>query len=710
MANDRTAVDKSRFSILDEADEFATSLVAAANIAVGPRARDVDLRAVLDALPAAIYTTDAAGRVTYFNRAAAELAGREPVVGSDEWCVTWRLFNADGTPLPHAACPMAIAIKENRAVRGCEAILERPDGTRVPFIAYPTPLRDASGRLIGAVNMLVEATDRKAAEITRAYLAAIIESSDDAIISKDLNGVVMSWNRGAERIFGYSAADIVGRPILILLPPNRLEEEDLILAKLRRGERMEHFETVRRRQDGQDIDVSLTISPVHGDDGRIIGVSKIARDITDRKRVETALRIGEERYRLLNAALEQRVSERTSDLANANRQLLAEAADRERTEAALLQAQKMEVVGQLAAGMAHDFNNLLTAIIGNLELVEAKIEDPGVRKLVQNATRAAFRGAHLNEQMLAFSRKQHLTPGPVDLNALVGDMSELLHRTLGGMVQVGTELNPELWSALADPTQIELVVLNLVINARDAMPQGGMVWIATENIAAGSPDKPTNLKVGDYVRISVSDEGVGMNQAVLARACEPFFTTKEPGKGSGLGLSQVYGVARQLNGDIRIDSVEGEGTTVTVYLPRSLGETLPRSSVTPLQSSVRQLTILVVDDEPGVREVTAAHLDSLEHAVLQAPGGLAALKLLIENKSIDLLIADYAMAEMNGFDLAQAARELRPQLPIIVMTGYSDVSAFDSLISEAVFLKKPFRMGDLAAAIETATRRPTAGP
>src|SRR5438045_7842610 len=247
-------------------------------------------RALLDVLPAAIYVTDADGRITYYTQAAADLAGREPRLGTDEWCVSWRLYSMDGRPMRHDECPMAVALKENRAVRGAEAILERPDGTRIPFAPYPTPLRDASGRLIGAVNMLVDISERKDAEDARAYLAAIIESSDDAIVSKTLEGIVTSWNRGAETIFGYRAEEMVGRPIALLFPPDRLSEEDLILNRIRHGKRVDHFETVRRRKDGREINVSLTISPVRDSAGRIVGVSKIARDITDQKRAEAALR------------------------------------------------------------------------------------------------------------------------------------------------------------------------------------------------------------------------------------------------------------------------------------------------------------------------------------------------------------------------------------------------------------------------------------
>ena len=688
-----------------EGDLAARSLVDAQAIVVRDPTDENRLRRVLDSLPAAIYTTDAAGRITYYNRAAVELAGREPVLGSDEWCVTWRLYQPDGTPLPHDSCPMATAIRENRAVRGVEAILERPDGTRVPFLPFPTPLHDDTGALVGAVNMLVEISEQKAAEKARAYLAAIVESSDDAIISKDLRGVVTSWNRSAEVTFGYRAEEIIGRPIHVLFPPDRLFEEDLILERIGRGERIDHFETVRRRKDGREIDVSLTISPIRDDSARIIGVSKIARDITEQKRAERLVRD-------LNENLERRVAERTRELADANEQLRAESAERERAETALRQAQKMEAVGQLASGLAHDFNNLLTAILGNLELIEGRLADENLRRMVQAALRSVLRGAQLNEQILAFSRKQHLAPRPVDLNVLIGDMSELLERTLGGTVRVSTALATKVWPAMVDPNQIEMVILNLAINARDALPEGGTVRIATRNVAVKQTNEVAALAAGDYVCVTVSDDGTGMPAAVLDRACEPFFTTKQPGKGSGLGLSQCYGIARQSGGDIVIDSAVGQGTTVEVYLPRCAAGIVPRPAAVRFATTAaepRSATILVVDDEADVREVAVAHLQELGYQVIQAAHGGAALRLIGDHPGIDLLIADYAMAEMNGIELAQAVRERCPDLPIVIMTGYSDVSAIDPQLLDMPMLKKPYRIAELAATVERTLRQAGAG-
>jgi PAS domain S-box-containing protein len=248
--------------------------------------RDSYFRKIVDGLPAAIYVTDALGRITYFNEAAATLWGHRPTLGESEWCGSWKLFWPDGRALPHGECPMAVAIKEKRPVRGMEAIAERPDGTRVPFIPFPTPLFDASGVLIGAVNMLIDITDRKRAEEVKQRLASIVQFSADAIISKRLDGIIESWNAGAERIFGYTADEAIGQPILMLIPPDRLDEEPEILSRIRRGERIDHYETVRQRKDGSLIDISLSVSPIKDADGLVVGASKIARDITERRRAQ----------------------------------------------------------------------------------------------------------------------------------------------------------------------------------------------------------------------------------------------------------------------------------------------------------------------------------------------------------------------------------------------------------------------------------------
>ena len=259
------------------------TVISADNVVpLRPEKNDIESRLLLQALPAAVYTTDARGRITFYNEAAAALWGCCPGLGKNEWCGS-RLYWPDGRPMPHDQCPMAIALKEKRPIRGAEALAERPDGTRIPFLAYPTPLFDDTGSLAGAVNTLIDISEHKQAEYTAKQFSAIVESSDDAIVSKDLNGVVRTWNPGAERLFGYTAEEIIGKPITTLIPPDRRDEEVRILERLRNGERIAHYETVRQRKDGSLVEISLTVSPIKGADGRIIGASKIARDITERR-------------------------------------------------------------------------------------------------------------------------------------------------------------------------------------------------------------------------------------------------------------------------------------------------------------------------------------------------------------------------------------------------------------------------------------------
>jgi len=294
---------------------------------------DSDARRVLDALAAAVYVTDAAGKITYYNDAAAALWGYRPKLGQAYWCGSWKLYWPDGGPLPHDQCPLAVALREGRPVRGVEAVAQRPDGTLVPFIPYPTPIFDAADRLVGAVNMLVDVSDRREIERAAQRLSAIVESAEDAILAKDLNGVITDWNSGAERLFGYVADEVVGKPVTILIPPDRLDEEPEILRRIRRGERVEHFDTVRRRKDGSLIDIGLTISPIRNTAGQIVGASKVARDITERRRAQERrdLLLREMDHRIKNlftlaggiVTLSARSAETSAELASAVRERLA---------------------------------------------------------------------------------------------------------------------------------------------------------------------------------------------------------------------------------------------------------------------------------------------------------------------------------------------------------------------------------------------------
>ena len=426
--------------------------------------------------------------------------------------------------------------------------------------------------------------------------------------------------------------------------------------------------------------------------------------------VRTSLRGRRRQYecRRLNEELESRVEERTSELAAANRQLLAQIEERERVESTLRQMQRLEAVGQLTSGVAHDFNNLLTVVLGNIAFVEKDLAAAGLDgKLAQRLAymrAAAERGAKLTDQLLSFSRRQRLEPKPLNLNDTVASMRDLLQSTMGGSIRIETRLNRGLWPAMVDPTQLELAILNLAINARDAMEVGGRLSVQTTNVTLGPASCPEEPPAGEYVAICVSDTGSGMPDDIRSRVFEPFFTTKEVGKGSGLGLSQVLGFAKQSGGGVRIDSRIGEGTAVHIYLPRaarSVADAVPAPPASSAAKGIGGATILLVDDDNAVREVTAAMLAELGCRTIEAGSGGAALDLLDSVPEIDLVLIDFAMPGMNGAEVARRVRDKRPQLPILFVTGYADRAVL-SEFGEAHIIAKPFVDGELADKVRAA--------
>lgn len=450
-----------------------------------------------------------------------------------------------------------------------------------------------------------------------------------------------------------------------------------------------------RRADGQYRWFKARATPVRDGD-KVVRWFGTCTDITDIIEARESLSRSREK-------LERLVEERTRSLSAANDRLTAEMAERQRTEEALRQSQKLEAIGQLTSGVAHDFNNLLTSVVGNLELLERRLRSEESLRRLRLARGAAERGARLTHQLLAFSRKQRLTLTPVDLNRLVSEASDMLFRTIGSTVRIETVLTQGLWPALVDPTQVELVLLNLAINARDAMPNGGRLAIRTANVSHGQA--PGCVQPGDYVLISVTDTGEGMTSEVLSKAVEPFFTTKEVGKGSGLGLSMVHGVATQSGGGLLIASDIGRGTTVNVYLPRARrGSAASRELERRSASSGPRATILVVDDDADVREVTVSSLESFGYRTMTAESGPAALDALARGDQVDLLIVDMAMPGMSGVELIKRARECRPGLPAMLVTGYADLTAFSPQEGDPV-LQKPYRLERLASGVIEALRR-----
>lgn len=415
-------------------------------------------------------------------------------------------------------------------------------------------------------------------------------------------------------------------------------------------------------------------------------------------RLRAALAAG----RRLNETLEAKVVERTAQLERAHEAVLEEMRQRERTEEALRQVQKMEMIGQLTGGVAHDFNNLLMAVMGNLELLRKQASNERIVRLIDGALRGAQRGASLTQRLLAFTRQQDLRMEPTHLSHLVRGMIDLLERSVGARIELKFALPEDLPLTLADANQIELAVLNLVVNARDAMPDGGAVSIAVDAVHSS---KCTDLEGGDYVRLTVSDTGQGMDPKTLSRATEPFFTTKEVGKGTGLGLSMIHGLVLQLNGALRLSSAAGRGTQAELWLPvTSQALSVPATAESELPgiepAVTARATILLVDDDALISTSTAYLLEDMGHEVIEVNSGADALSVLEQGRNVDLLITDYAMPKMTGAQLARAARELRPGLPILIATGYADLPQGMSM--DIPRLRKPYQQKQLIAEIAKA--------
>jgi signal transduction histidine kinase len=429
----------------------------------------------------------------------------------------------------------------------------------------------------------------------------------------------------------------------------------------------------------------------------------------------------------LNVELEHRVAERTAALEESARALRhlnedlerridLRTREREQALAQLLEAQKMETIGHLTGGVAHDFNNLLMAMLGNLELLKKRVpEEPSVRRLIENAIKGVERGAALTQRLLAFARRQELRPATVEIPALVAGMNELLGRVIGTDVTIAEDMAPGLPPVLIDENQLELALLNLAVNARDAMPDGGVITFSAAAVSADAPDAPKGLKPGGYVRLTVADNGVGMDKAVLSRAIEPFYTTKGVGKGTGLGLSMVHGLAAQSGGALALSSRLGEGTRIDIWIPESerLAEVDVQTTGPQIDASamtIPPLTILVVDDDVLVCTGTAAMLEDLGHTVFEAHSGAEALVLLESGQQIDLLVTDQLMPKMTGTELIQIVRERWPGLPFILATGYAEQSAGPGPVINLPRLAKPFRQEELERMLYLCTRTVSGPP
>ncbi|RAK52474.1 response regulator [Phenylobacterium deserti] len=528
-----------------------------------------------------------------------------------------------------------------------------------------------------ALRRLTGDLERQVAERT-AERDRIWRLGRDLFTVAGLDGRLRRVNPAWLNQLGYHPDALVGSDFSLLIHADDIEALGGVIKRLSEGEVIERHENRLRHANGTWRWISWTAVP-EGEAFYAIG-----RDITEERAAAEAL-------------------------AQRNRELAEQIEERERVEQTLRQMQRLEAVGQLTSGVAHDFNNLLTVILGNISFVERWMSkesvDGKIADRIGHMRTAAERGAKLTAQMLAFSRKQKLEPKPLDLNETVGGMRDLLQSTLGGSVRLETVLKPDLWPALVDPTQIELIILNLAINARDAMEVGGGLTVETANVTLrDKPSRPEEPMPGEYVLLAVSDTGPGMSDEVLAKAFEPFFTTKEIGKGSGLGLAQVYGFAKQSGGGVRIETKLGEGATVKVFLPRAAARASsePERKVAPrdvVSASTRN--VLVMDDDSAVREITAAMLTDLGFTVIEAGSGSAALDVLRTDQRIDILLADYAMPGMNGVEAARAAVQMRPGLPVLFITGYADLKALRD-VGEDRIIQKPFRDDELSRKVEAA--------
>ncbi|UVH52023.1 PAS domain S-box protein [Pseudomonas sp. CBS] len=547
----------------------------------------------------------------------------------------------------------------------------RTDGTRLWALVIIDPIRADDGTLIGFAKVTRDLTERKAAEEalrqSEQQFSLLVQGvTDYALYMLDPNGVITTWNAGAQRIKGYEPAEVIGKHYSLFFQREDADNKvpQRALETVIREGRYEG-QGWRLRKDGTGFLAHVVIDPIKNEQGELVGFAKITRDVTE------------------SVQAQQEIKE---------------------TREALFQAQKMESLGQLTGGIAHDFNNLLMVILGSLELAKKRVpQDSRTYSLLNNAIAGAQRGATLTQRMLAFARRQELDPQPVDVGDLIRNMSDLLSRMLGAGISVDTQFPLILRPVLVDMSQLEMAVMNLVINARDAMEGRGRILIsAREDSFPGRPDDSERL-----ICIAVIDTGPGMNDATLQRAMEPFFTTKGAGKGTGLGLSMVHGLAAQSHGHFVLKSKEGEGTTAELWLPVAVMDTTQSaamaSTANPADAPHQQnLEILLVDDDPLVLISTGAMLEDLGHHVVAAADGHAALAFLAQGTRFDLVITDMAMPDMTGIELAGNIEALYPELPIILSSGFAEISL--DLKTTLTRLPKPFDQSALAKVIAETLR------
>lgn len=533
-------------------------------------------------------------------------------------------------------------------------------GEKVWFSTLKQARRDASGKTVGVFGMSRDVTRRRAAVDALVRLAAIVGSSNDAITGVSLDGIVTTWNPAAERLLGYTPGEIVGKPIMLTIPPENRDHVAETLKRILKGEHVEFPNAVRLHKDGTRLNVSINIFPIRNSVGEVSGAAGFTRDISAKLRLEEQFR----------------------------------------------QAQKMDAVGRLAGGIAHDFNNLLAAIKVSCELLTERLEPgSGARADAEEIGKAADRAAALTRQLLAFSRKQVMQPKIVDMNAIVLETERMLSRLIGGNITLTTALVPNLNLVKADPGQIEQVIMNLAVNSRDAMPNGGRLEIRTSNVRVddGNSQQHPELAAGYYALLTVTDSGSGMDSHTQSLIFEPFFTTKDHGKGTGLGLSTVYGIVKQSGGHISVHSELEVGTTFNIYLPLVPGALDPAPKLKASSNLPRGTeTVLLVEDEESVRNLIRRILAKCGYTAIEAVNGREALLKFTESPdSIDLVVTDLLMPEMGGRELVERIMVIRPHVKVIFMSGYAeDAIARDGVLADgAIFVEKPFSLQTFATAV-----------
>ncbi len=600
----------------------------------------------------AIFMLDPAGLVASWNPGAERIKGYKAgeIIGKHFSCFFTPEEQAAGKPGQALSAALSTGRYEEEGFR------VRQDGSRFWAHVTLTPLIDDTGSHKGFAKVTQDITERRQAD--EALVRSILDSAVDAIISIDETGVIESANPATERIFGYARGELLGRNVRMLMPePDRGRHDGYIGNYLRTGQAKIigiGREVAGRRKDGSSVFLHLSVGEFRLRDGSR-HFSGILRDISEARRMAHQLQ----------------------------------------------QVQKLEAIGQLTGGIAHDFNNLLGVVIGNLDFVLEDL-DPQSKdgQAVSRALNSALHGADLTRRLLAFSRDQPLEPKDFAINDMLPDVVAVLKRTLGASITINLAPHPDLWPAYADASQVQDAVLNLAINARDAMPEGGVLTIETGNITLDEDYARENVEVkpGDYAMLAVSDTGTGIPPDIMKRVLEPFFTTKPVGKGTGLGLSMIYGFAKQSGGHLKIYSEMDHGTTVKLYLPRGRGQGPGEEKSAPAPGKARggDETILIAEDNAELLHAAAKQLAKLGYRILEAANGEAALAILQQTKGIDLLFSDIVMTgRMTGRDLAREARKLRPNLKILLTTGYAEKAAAGSG-DDWPILRKPYRRQELA--------------